>query len=59
MSLRENLNNLIEETLMMEKITDPRLQSQSMYDSDNTVDYTEEVQETSQQAPEKSQDFSP
>ena len=59
MSLRENLNNLIEETLMMEKITDPRLQSQSMYDSDNTVDYTEEVQETSQQAPEKSQDISP
>ena len=44
---------------MMEKITDPRLQSQSMYDSDNTVDYTEEVQETSQQAPEKSQDISP
>ena len=30
-----------------------------MYDSNNAVDYTEEVQEMSQQEPEKSQDFSP
>ena len=59
MSLRENLNKLIEETLTMETVTDPRLQSQPMYDSDNAVDYTEEVQEMSQQVPKKSQDFSP
>ena len=30
-----------------------------MYDSDNAVDYTEEVQEMSQQVPQKSQDISP
>ena len=59
MSLRENLNKLIEETLTMEKVTEPRLQSQPMYDSDNAVDYTEEVQEMSQQVPQKSQDISP
>ena len=53
MSLRENLNKLIEETLTMETVTDPRLQSQPMYDSDNAVDYTEEVQEMSQQVPKK------
>ena len=59
MSLRENLNKLIEETLAMEKLTDPRLQSQPMHDSDNAVGYTEDIQEMSQQVPEKSQDFSP
>ena len=59
MSLRENLNKLIEETLTMEKVTEPRLQSQPMYDSDKAVDYTEEVQEMSQQVPQKSQDIFP
>ena len=59
MSLRENLNKLIEETLAMEKVTEPRLQSQPMYDSDKAVDYTEEVQEMSQQVPQKSQDIFP
>ena len=58
-SLRENLNKLVEKTLTMEDPTDPRLQSQRMYDSDNTVDYSEEVKEMSQYQPEKSQDFSP
>ena len=58
-SLRENLNKLVEKTLAMEDPTDQRLQSQPMYDSDNAVDYSEEVQEMSQQQPEKSQDFSP
>ena len=54
-SLRENLNKLVEKTLTMEDPTDPRLQSQRMYDSDNTVDYSEEVKEMSQYQPEKSQ----
>ena len=43
----------------MEDPTDPRLQSQPMYDSDdNLVDYSEEILENSQQQPEKSQNFS-
>ena len=59
-SLRENINKLIQETLTMEDPTDPRLQSQLMYDSDNNVmDYSEEIQEMRQQKPEKSEDFSP
>ena len=59
-SLRENINKLIQETLTMEDPTDPRLQSQRMYDSDNNaVDHSEEIQEMSQQQPQKSQDFSP
>ena len=57
-NLRENINKLIQETLTMEDPTDPRLQSQPMYNSDNNaVDYSEEIQEKSQQQPEKSQDF--
>ena len=59
-NLRENINKLIQETLTMEDPTDPRLQSQPMYNSDNNVvDYSEEIQEKSQQQPEKSQDFWP
>ena len=39
---------------------DLRLQSQPMYDTDNNaVEYSEEIQEMSQQQPEKSQDSSP
>ena len=38
--------------------TDPRLQSQPMYDSDNDLENLEEIQEVSQQVPEKSQDSS-
>ena len=53
-SLRENINKLIQKTLTMEDPTDPRLQSQPMYDSDdNAVDYSEEILENSQQQPEK------
>ena len=58
-SLRENLDKLVEKTLAMEDPTDRRLQSQPMYDSNSSVDYSEEVQEMSQTQPEKSQDFSP
>ena len=57
-SLRENINKLIQKTLTMEDPTDPRLQSQPMYDSDNAVDYSEEILENSQQQPEKNQNFS-
>ena len=58
-SLKENINKLIQKTLTMEDATDLRLQSQPMYDSNNNaVDYSE-IQEMSQQQPEKSQDFSP
>ena len=58
-SLKENIK-LIQKTLTMEDPTNPRLQSQPMYDSDNNaVDYSEEIQEMSQQQPEKSQDSSP
>ena len=58
-SLRENINKLIQKTLTMENPTDPRLQSQPMYDSDdNAVDYSEEILENSQQQPEKNQNFS-
>ena len=58
-SLRENINKLIQKTLIMGDPTDPRLQSQPMYDSDNNVaDYSEEILENSQQQPEKSQNFS-
>ena len=58
-SLRENINKLIQKTLIMEDPTDPRLQSQPMYDSDdNAMDYSEEILENSQQQPEKSQNFS-
>ena len=47
-SLRDNINKLIQKTLTMEDPTDPRLQSQPMYDSDNNaVDYSEEIQEMS------------
>ena len=66
-SLRDNFNKLIKKTLTME---DPRiknkptvtdymttLQSQLMYDSDNAVDNSEEIN-SQQQEPEKSQDFS-
>ena len=43
-SLRDNINKLIQKTLTMEDPTDPRLQSQPMYDSDdNAVDYSEEI----------------
>ena len=38
--------------------TDPRLQSQPMYESDNDLENLEEIQEMSQQVPEKSQDSS-
>ena len=63
-SLRANFNKLVQKTLTME---DPRikneeptdymttLQSQPMYDSDNAVDYSEEIK---QQQPEKSRDIS-
>ena len=57
-SLRKNINKLIQKTLTMEDPTDPRLQSQPMYDSDNAVDYSEEILENSQQQPEKNQNFS-
>ena len=66
-SLRDNFNKLIQKTLKME---DPRikneptvtdymttLQSQLMYDSDNAVDYSEEVN-SQKQEPQKNQDFS-
>ena len=58
-SLRENLNTLIEKTLRMENLspTDPRLQSQPMYESD-VGNLEEEIQEVSKQLPEKSQDSS-
>ena len=58
--LRQNISKLIQETLTMEDPKDLRLQSQPMYNSDNNaVDCSEEIQEMSQQQPEKSQDFSP
>ena len=58
-SLRANINKLIQKTLTMEDTTDARLQSQPMYDSDdNAADYSEEILENSQQQPEKSQKFS-
>ena len=58
-SLRDNINKLIQKTLTMEDPTDPKLQSQPMYDSDdNAVDYSEEILENSQQQPEKNQNFS-
>ena len=63
-SLRDNFNKIVQKALTME---DPRikdeptvtdymttLQSQPMYDSDNAVDYSEEIK----QEPEKNQDFS-
>ena len=63
-SLRDNFNKIVQKALTME---DPRikdeptvtdymttLQSQPMYDSDNVVDYSEEIK----QEPEKNQDFS-
>ena len=57
-SLRENINKLIQKTLTMEDPTDPKLQSQPMYDSDdNVVEYSEEILENSQQQPEKNQTF--
>ena len=58
-SLRENLNTLIEKTLRMDNLspTDPRLQSQPMYES-NVGNLDEEIQEVSKQLPEKSQDSS-
>ena len=53
-SLRDNFNKLVQKTLTME---DPRLtisQSQPMYNSDNTVDYSEEIlEESSQKQPQK------
>ena len=65
-SPRDNFNKLVQKTLTME---DPRikneptstdymimLQSQPMYDSDNAVDYSEEISQQDQ--PEKRQDFS-
>ena len=53
-SLRDNINKLIQKTLTMEDPTDPKLQNQPMYDSDdNAVDYSEEILENSQQQPEK------
>ena len=58
-SLRENINKLIQKTLTMGDPTDPRLQSQPMYDSDdNAVDYSEEILENSQQQLEEKQNFS-
>ena len=58
-NLRENLNKLIEKTLRMEDLspTDPRLQSQPMYEND-VENLEEEIQQVSQQVPEKSQDSS-
>ena len=63
-SLRDNFNKLVQKTLTME---DPRikneptvtdylttLQSQPMYDSNNAVDYSEEIK---QEEPEKSQNI--
>ena len=63
-SLRGNFNKIVQKALTME---DPRiidetavtdymttLQSQLMYDSNNAVDYSEEIK----QEPEKNQDFS-
>ena len=63
-SLRDNFNKIVQKALTME---DPRiidetavtdymttLQSQLMYDSNNAVDYSEEIK----QEPEKNQDFS-
>ena len=63
-SLRDNFNKIVQKALTME---DPRikdeptvtdymttLQSQPMYDSNNAVDYSEEIK----QEPEKNQDFS-
>ena len=63
-SLRDNFNKIVQKALTME---DPRikdeptvtdymitLQSQPLYDSDNAVDYSEEIKEE----PEKNQDFS-
>ena len=57
-SLRENLNSLIEKTLRMENLspTDPRLQSQPMFERD-AENLEEEIQEVSQQAPEKNPRF--
>ena len=53
-SLRDNFNKLVQKTLTME---DPRLtisQSQPMYNSNNTVDYSEEIlEESSQKQPQK------
>ena len=65
-SLRDNFNQLIQKTLTMEDsrikneeptVTDymTTLQSQPMYDSDNAVDYSEEIK---QEQLEKSQDIS-
>ena len=56
-SLSENINKLIQKTLTMEDLTDPRLQSQPMSNSDNAVDYLEEILENSQQQPEKNPKF--
>ena len=57
-SLRENLNCLIEKTLRMENLspTDLRLQSQPMFERD-AENLEEEIQEVSQQAPEKNPRF--
>ena len=65
-SLRDNFNQLVQKTLTMEEsrikseeptVTDymTTLRSQPMYDSDNAVDYSEEIK---QEQPEKSQDIS-
>ena len=63
-SLRGNFNKIVEKVLTMEDsrikgeptVTDYMtiLQSQPMYDSNNAVDYSEEIK----QEPEKNQDFS-
>ena len=57
-SLRKNLNTLIEKILRMENLspTDPRLQRQPMYES-NVENLEEEIQEVSQQVPEKKPRF--
>ena len=57
-TLRNNINKLIQKTLTMEDLTDLRFQSQPMQETDNAVDYSKEILESSQQLPEESQSFS-
>ena len=57
-TLRNNINKLIQKTLTMEDLTDLRFQSQPMQETDNAVDYSKEILESSQQLPEERQSFS-
>ena len=47
-TLRNNINKLIQKTLTMEDLTDLRFQSQPMHETDNAVDYSKEILESSQ-----------